>query len=318
MSARTIIDFGAHVHPTEPETSAFVHRFIEDADGSPICTDVAAAATRYRESGVDAAVLSQPLYMGHDDADATSAANDVLLEAIQPHEEFYALAGLPTAAGGEVAAAEFERCLDAGYHGGAIEAGGETRLTDPAFAPVFEVADRTGAPLLVHPKLMQSLGEATLDDSLQENAIWGREVALASSIAAVIHGGVLDRYPGLNLVYHHLGGNIASMVGRIQLRLEKGHWPGLDDLKSFGAFSAQLAERIYLDTSGYDGYRGPLRTALETLSGSQLLFGSDFPYETRDPETFGELVESVERVASPEEADRILSGNALDLLVNVD
>jgi predicted TIM-barrel fold metal-dependent hydrolase len=317
MSARTIVDFGAHIHPTDPEAYAFVHRFIEDGDGAAICTDIEPIAARYGEAGIDAAVLSQPLFMGHDDAALTRAANDTLLETIEPYDIFFALAGIPTGAGGSEAAAEFERCLEEGYHGGAVEAGGETRLTDPAFEPVFEVADRTGAPILVHPELMQSLGEAAFDDSLQENAIWGREVAIAANIAAVIHEGVLDRYPDLNLVFHHLGGNIASMAGRIHLRLEKGQWPGLDDVKPFDEFAQQLADRVYLDTSGYYGYVDPLETALERVSASRLLYATDFPYETRDPETFGKIVDAVDDVADAEAANAILGGNALDLLVNV-
>lgn len=317
MSDRTIVDFGAHIHPTDPEAFAFVHRFIEDGDGAPICTDIDAVAARYRESGIDAAVLSQPLFMGHDDAAATRSGNDTLLETIEPYDTFYALAGLPTGAGGTEAAAEFERCLEAGYHGGAVEVGAETRLTDPAFSPVFEVADRTGAPILVHPTLMQSLGGAALDDSLQENAIWGREVGIAANIAAVIHEGILDRYPDLNLVFHHLGGNIASMAGRIHLRLEKGQWPGLEDLKPYDEFARQLADRVYLDTAGYYGYTVPIQTALEELSATQLLYATDFPYETRDPETFQQIVDGVEGVADGDASDDILGGNALDLLVNV-
>lgn len=318
MSDSPIVDFGAHVHPTDPEAFAFVHRFIEDGDGAAICTDIDAVAARYREAGIDAAVLSQPLFMGHDDAAATRAGNDTLLEAIEPYDGFYALAGIPTGAGGEAAAAEFERSLEAGSHGGAVEVGGEIRLTDPEFAPVYEVADRTGAPILVHPTLMQSLGDAALDDALQENAIWGREVGIAANIAAVIHGGVLDRYPDLQLVFHHLGGNIASMAGRIHLRLEKGQWPGLDDLKPPDEFERQLADRVYLDTSGYYGYTRPLDAALETLSAARLLYATDFPYETRDPETFRTIVEAVEAVADSDAADGILGGNALDLLVNVE
>lgn len=318
MSPNPVIDFGAHLHPSDPEPYAFIHRFIEDGDGAAICTDLEAVAARYRDSAVDAAVLSQPLYMGHDDAAATRAANDAFLDAVEPYDEFYALASVPSGAGGEAAAAELERCLEVGYNGGAIEAGGGTRLTDDAIAPVLEVADRTGAPLMVHPTLMQSLGDATLDDTLQENAIWGREVALAASIAEVIHGGVLDRYPDLNLVYHHLGGNVSSMLGRIELRLEKGHWPGQDDLKPFEAFERQLAERIYLDTSGYYGHERPLELAVESLSASQVLFATDFPYETRDTATFRRIVDSVERVAPEGAAERILGGNAQELLVNVD
>lgn len=45
-----IIDFGAHFHPEHP---AGIHDFIEDADGSPIYSDVETVKARYRAAGID-------------------------------------------------------------------------------------------------------------------------------------------------------------------------------------------------------------------------------------------------------------------------
>jgi predicted TIM-barrel fold metal-dependent hydrolase len=315
---RPIVDFGAHYHPENPEAFKPYHDFIDDADGSPICSDIDAVLERYRESSVDHAVLSQPYYMGADDVDATVAGNDALLALVEAHEEFFGLAGIPTAAGGEAAAAEFERALDEGYHGGAVETNSQgVELLDDELEPVFEVADRTGAPILVHPKLHNSLGEGVLDDTWRLNAIFGREVALAEAICKLIHEGVYDRYPDLNLVFHHTGGNIASMLSRIHLQLDTGRWPGLEGLKSYEEFEAQFAERVYLDSSGYFGERAPFRRTLETLPSSNVLFATDFPYETRSVETFEKFVDSFEDVCSPPDAADVLGGNALDILVNV-
>lgn len=314
-----IIDFGAHHYRVVPEETAFIHSFIEEADGEPIVTDVDAVVDRFDAAGVDGAVLSQPFYMGNDDAERTAAGNDHLLELVDSLDGYYALAAIPTAAGGEAAAAEFERCLERGANGGALETSSHgVELTDPSLEPVFEVAERADAPVLVHPKLDDSLGPDVLDDDLKLNAVFGREVALAASICSVIHEGVLDRHPDLALVYHHTGGNVASMLPRIQLQLDPGRWPGLDDLKSAGAFTAQLEERIYLDTAGYFGDPAPLRRTLEVFPAANLLFGTDFPYETRRPADFERFRRSIVDVAPDREAAAILGGNALDVLANVD
>jgi predicted TIM-barrel fold metal-dependent hydrolase len=55
---------------------------------------------------------------------------------------------------------------------------------------------------------------------------------------------------------------------------------------------------------------------LEEFPASQLLFATDFPYETRVPKVFQKIVRSIEDVSSGPDSRRILGGNALELLVN--
>lgn len=319
-----IIDFAAHCHPDDPPENEFVHGFVERDLGAPVWRDMDAIVTTYAEAGLDGAVLSQPYYLGHADLDRVEAANDSLLAAVEGYENLFTLASIPTAAGGAVAAAEFERCLESGFNGGALETKTDgVELHHEAVEPILEVGDQTGAPILVHPKLFDSLHPDALDDTWMLNAVFGRDVALAGSICKVVHTGVLDRYPNLNLVFHHTGGNIASSLGRLHSQLEKfppDVWSEAPDgtIKSYDAFKRQLEERIFVDTSGYYGYDTVLRSALSAFPTSQLLLGTDFPFETRFPDEFDQFVSSVEGEASEADADRILGENALDLLVNVD
>jgi predicted TIM-barrel fold metal-dependent hydrolase len=310
------VDFGAHIYPEAV--------FPDPIAGSPI-DDLIATELRdpdrlrqlYGDGGIDGAVLSQPYYMGAADADATAAANDALLDVVESDEFFYGLAAVPVSAGGDAAAAEFERSLDAGYHGGAVETKTNgVELVDDDLDPVFEVADRTGAPLLVHPKLDESLHPDVFDDTYLLNATFGREAALSESICKVIHQGVLDRYPDLTLVFHHLGGNIASMMGRVHLQLDEGRWPGQGSVKSYEEFKTQLESRMYVDTSGFFGYEAPLRATLEEFPVSNVLFGTDYPFEPRDAAELAACVDAVETVAG-DAADRVLAGNAREILVNV-
>lgn len=319
----TVIDFSAHIHPDDPPENAFFHGFIDRSLGEPVYRDIDALERRYLDAGIDGAVLSQPFYMGHDDVDRTAAANDALIEAIDGRDSYYGLAAIPTAAGPEAAAAEFERCLSAGLHGGSLEtesAGLELHHAD--LEPVLEVADRAGAPVLVHPKLHDSLGESTtLDDAWLLNAVFGREAALCASLTKVIHTGVLDRFPGLDLVYHHTGGNVAAMLGRLRNQLEKfppSEWfdEAPEPIKGFDAFRDQLESRVYLDTAGYDGASPAFEAAVSTLPASQLVFGTDFPFETRTTADFDRMVAPIRSGVSRTDARRILGGTALDLLAN--
>jgi predicted TIM-barrel fold metal-dependent hydrolase len=322
----TIIDFCAHIHPDDPPETEFFNDFIYDDIGQPVYRDIDLFTEHYEQAGLDGAVLSQPLYMGHDDAERVAGTNDLLLEQLSGREHYYGLASIPTAAGGEEAAAEFERALDEGYNGGALETrSGGIELHHREAEPILEVADQTGAPVLVHPKLNNSLSEDALDDTWLLNAIFGREVAIAASMAKVIHTGVLDRYPDLNLVFHHTGGNAASMLGRTHNMLEMfrpEEWAerkgtSLDwQVKDFAAFERQMQERVYVDTAGHYGYHNVLRSALMQFPTSQMLFGTDFPFEIRDTEGFEDMITVIERELGTPDAGAVLGGNVLDLLVN--
>lgn len=310
------VDFGAHLYPESVYPSAIRDGPMGELLGARM-SDPDRVATLYESAGIDRAVLSQPFYMGSSDVDGVQAANDALLDVVQEYDRFYGLAAIPVTAGGETAAAEFERALEAGYHGGAVETKTDgVELTDDALEPVFEVAERYDAPLLVHPKLDESLHPDALDDTHLLNAIFGREAALSESISAVIHEGVLDAYPELNLVFHHLGGNIASMLGRVALQLDPGRWPGQEAVVSYDEFKKYLEERIYLDTAGFFGYERPLLATFGELPISQVLFGSDYPFEPRNADELARLDEAIGRTVSRTDARRVRSENALDLLVD--
>lgn len=311
-----IVDFGGHI-----VLPGHVPEFMEPLDEivGPVHNDPDLVAERYAEAGIDRVVLSQPPHMGRPDADAVSASNDALRDVVSEYDRFYSLAALPTAAGGKVAAEEFERCLEDGFNGGAIETeSGGIELDDEEIEPVFEVAERHGAPLLVHPKIDDSLHEDVLDDAYRLNAIFGREAALSESIFRVVHRGILDDHPDLNLVFHHFGGNIAGMLGRAHLHLDMGRWPGQESIKPWEAFKAQLEERVYVDTAGFWGYHLPMRAAHEEFPASQIVFGTDAPYEPRSVDELARHATVVMDVASDRDAATILGGNTLELLVNVD
>lgn len=315
-----IVDFGAHLYPKPvfPD-EVYADNPLADCLGASMY-DPTVLLERYEAAGIDAAVLSQPFYMGHSDVDLTARANDALLDIVTDHEQFFGLAAIPVAAGGEAAAAELDRSLDAGYNGGALETkSGGISLVDDANEPIFEVAAQRDAPLLVHPKLNDTLHPDALSDRYVLNATFGREVGLAGSICEAIHTGLFDRYPDLTLVFHHYGGNIASMLGRVHLQLDEDRWPGRQDhVKPYTEFKAQLDEHVFIDTSGFFGYRDPLRASVNAFPASQILFGTDYPFEGRNERELAKYSETISTSVEAAVADRIYRENALDILVNVD
>jgi len=310
-----VVDFGGHLYPGGVHPPSVTDSPVAQKLG-PLLTDVDALLGYIDDSPLDGMVLSQPYYMRTGDLASTEEANRTLLQSIETHGCLYALAAVPIDAGGAAAASELNRALSAGFHGGAVEVSpGATGLTDEAYEPVLDVADSHGAPLLVHPKLDDSLSPGVLDDSYRLNAIFGRELALMNSISTVIHGELFDSYPALKLVYHHFGGNIASMIGRIQLQLDSERWASGGTHKEFDAFSETLAEHIYVDTSGFFGHETPLQAALSEMPPEHILFGSDYPYEPRTPAEMTALIRAVTKDTTAAASEQILGDNARRILL---
>lgn len=314
----TIIDFGAHFFPGDPPEDQAGHDFIEAQQGAALHRNIADLKERYDEAGVDGVTLSQEDIIGSSELERTREENDAMLDVASAHDDVYTLAAVPTGAGGRKAARELERCIDAGHNGGAIQTkSGDVELHHEEVEPVLEVANERGAPLFVHPKVHDSLHPDALDDEWRLNSLFGREVAVCESIVKVVNSGVLDRYADLDLVFHHLGGNIASMLGRIRGDTRPGRAPETDRLKPYDEFLEQLEERVYLDTSGCYGDSAAFRATLEAFPASNVLFGTDFPYETRTPDDFRKIVSTIEGLRPRTETRDILGRNALELFVNV-
>jgi predicted TIM-barrel fold metal-dependent hydrolase len=313
-----IVDFGAHFFPGESPQDPEAHEYIATQQGGPIYSDMDALLARYDDAGIDGVTLSQEHVIGAGDIQRVRRENDAMLDAAGDRDDVYTLAAVPTAAGGEVAAEEVQRCLDAGHNGAAISTRSDgIELHHDAVDPVLEVADRRDAPLFVHPKVHDSLHPDALNEAdWRLNSLFGREIAVCESIVKTVNSGVFDRYDDLTLVFHHLGGNLASMLGRVRGDTDQDRWPDTNRLKPYPEFHEQLTSRVCVDTAGFYGDPAAFRATFETFPASNVLFGTDFPYETRTPAEFDAIVSTIRECTDADEIDDVLGGNARDLLVN--
>lgn len=143
-------------------------------------------------------------------------------------------------------------------------------LGDARFDPFFEACAALGAAVFVHalkPAGMERLvGPAPLEQVL------GYPTDVGLSAASVITGNLLLRHPTLRIAFSHGGGTLASLLPR----LEEG-------AKSFPALREQVrmspsqqARKLYFDTLVYD--EPMLRHLVATFGASQLMVGSDYPF----------------------------------------
>jgi aminocarboxymuconate-semialdehyde decarboxylase len=148
---------------------------------------------------------------------------------------------------------------------------GDRELDDPAFTPLWEAADETGAVVYLHPGFggaSPRYGPFGLLNGL------GRIEDSTVAVARLLYAGVPARYPRMRLVVAHGGGAIPYVLGRL-VRNHVISGGGLaDPLESFSC--------LYFDTVVFD--TPALRLLLARAGAGKILLGSDYPFPIGDLE----------------------------------
>jgi aminocarboxymuconate-semialdehyde decarboxylase len=184
--------------------------------------------------------------------------------------------------------------------------------------PLYHEAAKADQPIWIHPQhnpySYPWLTESLLDRSLA----WPFDTAVA--VARLSYSGVLDRYPNLRFVTHHLGG----MVPHFAARLEAFH----DEIADFArdglntascvSLSQPIGEYLrlfYADTAISYG-PGPLECGVRFFGLDHVAFGTDFPMGTAGGTRWtGQILAAVtEAIPDPAQRQQILGDNAAALL----
>jgi aminocarboxymuconate-semialdehyde decarboxylase len=240
-------------------------------------------------SGVDAEVVSPfpPLLNYRLTAgpgrDLARAVNEYIagLCAASPGR-FYGLGTVPLQ-DPDLAAGELADVAKAGLAGVEIASHvGGSSLADERFGGFFAEAERLGTAIFVHamPAPSDRLpGPAT--------ATFGVGVEGSLAAAAIITGGVAEKYPGLRLAFSHAAGGFPLMLTRAQWfwgRTWNEEPPGErgPEAAPWAAVTgpAELARRFYYDSLVFD--RRAIRYLVDMLGADRLLVGSDFPAMPRE------------------------------------
>ena len=238
--------------------------------------------------GIDVQVLSHGA-PGTEQLEADEAiplareANDYLARSIAPHpDRLAAFATLPTAAPAQ-AADELERAVtELGFKGALIN--GHVRgefLDDRKFWPIFERAERLQVPIYVHPTEPPAAvreayygGLAPQVAQTLSMAGWGWHVDTGLHVLRLIAGGVLDEYPGLQIIVGHMGEALPFFLARSSrvLRQQAGLSRPLEDY---------MAANFHFTTSGMFTYP-PLICLLQVIGADRVMFSVDYPYSSNE------------------------------------
>lgn len=229
--------------------------------------------------------------------------NDYLAELARAHPDRFRPLGLVCLQDPAAAIDELHRALDAGLAGVELETNIAGRnLDDPAFRPFFEAASDRGAVIFLHP--LAVLGGARLRDHYLANLV-GNPTDTSVAVASLIFGGVMEHCPGLRIVLPHGGGSTPCLCGRwdqgARVRPELSHMKTLP---------SEFVRRFWYDTLTHS--EAALSLLLDVVGVSQLVLGSDHPYDMGDPD----LVARIERRTDLDDLQKqaILGGNAARLL----
>jgi aminocarboxymuconate-semialdehyde decarboxylase len=240
-------------------------------------------------SGVDAEVVSPfplllnyalPAGSGRDLARSVSEYIASLCSAFPGR--FYGLGTVPLQ-DPDLAAAELSEVAGLGLAGVEIASNvGGVSLGDPRFLGFFAEAERLRMAVFVHAMPATS-------DRLPGPAVATFGVGIEGSLAAaaLVTGGVAEKYPSLRLAFSHAAGGFPLELTRAQWfwgRTWNEEPPGERGPEAepwaAPAGPAELARRFWYDSLVFD--RRAIRYLIDMLGADRLLVGSDFPAMPRE------------------------------------
>jgi len=155
---------------------------------------------------------------------------------------------------------------------------GETR-----FEPFFAAAARLGAAVFVHA--LRPAGQERIVGPFAEQAVcFPGDIALAA--ASMITGGIAARHPQLRIAFSHGGGAMSMLMHRLAHA-----WANIPKSKeALPESPAVYARRFYYDALVFDPRA--TRFLVENYGDSQVVLGSDYPFNMGDPDPIGTLERS--------------------------
>jgi len=176
------------------------------------------------------------------------------------------------------------------------------------YFPFYEVLGEHDLPLLLHPTYWRSY-------PLMDEEPWmlmsrfGWPLDTTQAVWRLIFGGVLDRFPSLKIVMHHLGGMFPYFAGRIQFGLIRLREKLPRDMSEYW-------KNIYGDSCLSGGPPEAYACGYAFFGSDRVVYGSDYPFGPEAGETFvrANLSGLTSLNIPAEDKKKIVGGNAQKLL----
>jgi aminocarboxymuconate-semialdehyde decarboxylase len=190
-------------------------------------------------------------------------------------------------------------------------------LDQPKFDPFFSAIAELDAVIWLHPERTAALPDYLGEKKSRYEMWWCLGWPYDTSVAMIrlVFSGLLDRYPALKIVTHHLGGMIPYYDGRVGPGLKVlGARTSDEDyskvLSSLKRPHLDYMHDFYADTAMFGGGAHALRCGLDFFGDEHVLFATDAP--------LGPIAPTIKALAalglSPGARRKIFCGNAEKLL----
>jgi uncharacterized protein len=190
-------------------------------------------------------------------------------------------------------------------------------LDEGAFEPIFATMAELDLPIWLHPARTASMTDYPAEPKSRFEMWWCFGWPYETSVAMVrmVFNGLLDRYPKLKIITHHLGGMIPFYDGRIGPGLQVlGSRTSDEDysniLPSLKRPHLDYMHDFYGDTALFGGGIQAVRCGLEFFGADHVVFATDTP--------LGPIAPTIDTIRQLDVSDgdrrKIFSGNAERLL----
>ena len=304
---------GSFSFGTDPSGRTIIlHRGARFFGITPPMTDPARRLEEMDRVGIDVEVvsLSTPNVFfaeGQRQAEIARMVNDGYAELVARYPgRFRAFASIPMDSP-DAALKELDRCMGPLRFQGVILLSNirGRALTDPAYRPFFDEADRRRLCIFLHPMLpvqSEPFNEYVL------GPLVGFPFDTTLAVARMCFDGMFRDRPGIRWIVAHLGGAIPYLMERLD-----------NGFRDFAECRAKIDElpSVYLKRLCYDTvtFSPHALTMVRNLVGADhMVLGSDFPHLLGSIDRAVSTIESLDISAA--EKERIFSGTALSILDN--
>jgi aminocarboxymuconate-semialdehyde decarboxylase len=232
----------------------------------------------------------------------TRIGNDAVAKAAkQFRDRFIGVGTLP-----------IDRCVDElGMAGIQIFSNIEGRnLDDLEFRPFFAKANSTRTPIWIHPQLQEGWSQEFLLDKIFG---WPFDTTLA--MARLVFSGIMESYPNLRMITHHMGGMIPHFSSRIKGIYDTRENAPRANFANLSKDPLEYFKKFYGDTV-LNGSAHAFECGCKFFSSEHIIFATDYPYGPEKGDLW--VKETLHQISvshlSQTEKDQILGGNLLRVL----
>ena len=197
-------------------------------------------------------------------------------------------------------------------------------LDSPEFEPLFERMSYYNLPIQLHPRTMKGATRFMEENKVPEDLVgnwaqtpfnWPFETTIA--MGRLVFSGILEKYPNLKLLTHHVGGFVPYQIERVTYWLQGAERFGVDMLPEahLPKSSTDYYKMFYADTACF-GATPTLMCGYAFFGAEHMLFGTDAPYDSMGggARLIPAIIQCVEDMEITDgERKKIFEGNARKL-----